>query len=188
MIETILIPGLKYELRGITIEMGVYPVTQAQYQELMDENPSRFKGDDNPVEQVTWLDAVEFCEKLSQKTGKTYRLPAEYEWEFACRAGTTTNFSFGDNLSSEIANCENRYHSTTPVGIFPPNAFGLYDMHGNVWEWCLEHYSIGKTKMKPVRGGSWFDVPEFCSSSYRQTHYLAFRSCAIGFRVACEIQ
>ena len=129
--------------------MGKYAVTQEQYQAVMGNNPSKFKGAKRPVEQVSWNDAVVFCQKLSQKTGKKYRLPSETEWEYACRAGTSTHFYFGEIITPELVN----YHGgsiggaapngvyrqeTTPVGSFPPNAFGLYDMHGNVWEWCAD--------------------------------------------------
>ncbi len=127
--------------------MGKFEVTQEQYQQVMGKNPSHCEGYKRPIEMVSCNDAVEFCKKLSQKTGRTYRLPSEAEWEYACRAGTTTPFHFGETITDELAN----YHAskthasepkgeyrkqTTPVGEFPPNAFGLYDMHGNVWEWC----------------------------------------------------
>ncbi len=123
--------------------MGKFEVTQEQYQQIMGKNPSNFKGLKLPVEQVSWNDAVEFCQKLSQKTGRKYRLPSEAEWEYACRAGTTTPFHFGATITSELANyygtdvyaSESKGESrgqTTNVGTFPPNAFGLYDMHGNV--------------------------------------------------------
>ena len=116
--------------------MGKFEVTQEQYEEVMGNNPSHFKGDKRPVERVSWNDADEFCKKLSQKTGRTYRLPSEAEWEYACRAGTTTRFHFGENITPDLANYDNKIRETTPVGKFRSNAFGLYDMHGNVWEWC----------------------------------------------------
>ncbi|MEG4585135.1 bifunctional serine/threonine-protein kinase/formylglycine-generating enzyme family protein [Microcoleus sp. MOSTC5] len=129
--------------------MGKYEVTQAQYQAVMGNNPAYFKGAKRPVEQVAWNQAVEFCRKLSQKTGKTYRLPSEAEWEYACRAGTTTPFYFGDTITPDLVNFDGTSsygaaakglyrQQTTDVGSFPPNAFGLYDMHGNVWEWCAD--------------------------------------------------
>jgi len=115
--------------------MGRYPVTQRQYQAVMGENPSRFKGENNPVERVSWHKAKEFCQKLSKKTGKTYRLPSEAQWEYACRAGTTTPFYFGETISTDQANYNGKHtygngkkgvyrKKTTPVGSFPPNAFG----------------------------------------------------------------
>jgi len=132
----------------VTIEegfyMGKYPVTQAQYEAVMGNNPSHRKGKHRPVENVSWDEAVAFCKKLSERTGKTYRLPSEAEWEYSCRAGTTTPYYFGEVIKSQWANCrsENQYEyeQRTEVGCFPPNAFGLYDMHGNVWEWCADPY------------------------------------------------
>ncbi|NES69781.1 MAG: SUMF1/EgtB/PvdO family nonheme iron enzyme, partial [Okeania sp. SIO2D1] len=123
--------------------MSKYPITQGQYQAIMGKNPSSFKGGNRPVECVSWYDAVEFCQELSQKTGKNYKLPSESQWEYACRAGTTTPFYFGETITSELVNYNGNYtygnapkgkfrEETTDVGIFPPNAFGLYDMHGNV--------------------------------------------------------
>jgi formylglycine-generating enzyme required for sulfatase activity len=155
--------------------MGKYPITQAQWQAIasrtdlkvkqdLEPNPAYFKdrpdSDRRPVEQVSWYDAIEFCARLSKLTVREYRLPSEAEWEYACRAGTTTPFYFGETITGELANYnarktyagepEGEYRGqTTPVGQFPPNAFGLYDMHGNVWEWCLEpwHDSYqGKTR------------------------------------------
>ena len=134
--------------------MGKYQVTQAQWRAVAElpkieddlvPNPSYFKGDTCPVEQVSWYEAVEFCARLSKATGRNYRLPSEAEWEYACRAGTTTPFSFGELITSDVANYDGNYiysqslkgeyrEQTTPVGSFPPNAFGLYDMQGNLWE------------------------------------------------------
>lgn len=163
--------------------MGKYPITQAQWQAVMGNNPSSFKGDNRPVEDVSWDDAVKFCEKLSNLTNKTYRLPSEAEWEYACRAGTTTPFYFGETITTDLANYDGNYtygcgpkgkyrEQTTEVGIFPPNAFGLYDMHGNVWEWCADNWhdnyenaptdgSVWKNsnKKRVLRGGSWFFNP-----------------------------
>jgi formylglycine-generating enzyme required for sulfatase activity len=130
--------------------MGVYTVTQEQWKEVMGNNPSFFRGKKNlPVENVTWNDCQEFVKKLREKDKKAYRLPTEAEWEYACRAGTTTPFYFGETISTDQANYDGNsvygngkkgiYRGkTTPVGSFPPNAFGLYDMHGNLWQWCQD--------------------------------------------------
>ncbi|TAE97429.1 MAG: protein kinase, partial [Oscillatoriales cyanobacterium] len=172
--------------------MGKYEVTQAQYQAVMGNNPSNFKGAKRPVEQVSWNEAVEFCRKLTQKTGKSYRLPSEAEWEYACRAGTTTPFYFGDTITPDLVNYDgnNPYgaapkglyrQQTTDVGSFPPNSFGLYDMHGNVWEWCSDkwhdNYSgaptdgssweTGTDNNRVLRGGSWNNDAVGCRSAYR---------------------
>ncbi len=147
--------------------MGKYPITQAQWQAVMGKNPSSFKGDNRPVEEVSWHDCVEFCKRLYDKTGKAYRLPSEAEWEYACRAGTTTPFYFGETITSDLANYygENTYASgpkgvfrgkTTDVGSFPPNAFGLYDMHGNVWEWCADLWHKNYDGA-PTDGAAWLE-------------------------------
>ncbi|MBE8987277.1 SUMF1/EgtB/PvdO family nonheme iron enzyme [Nostoc sp. LEGE 12450] len=189
--------------------MGKYAVTQAQYQVIMGSNPSKFKGEKRPVERVTWDEAVEFCKKLSQKTGKTYRLPSEAEWEYACRAGTTTPFYFGETITTDLVN----YHGDYPYGAapkgeyrqqtidvekFPPNSFGLYDMHGNVLEWCLDVYNnnyqgapkdgsawmTGKDNdIKLLRGSSWINIARDCRSAYRGRYARADRSSNVGFRV-----
>jgi formylglycine-generating enzyme required for sulfatase activity len=126
-------------------------------------SPTRW---DRPVERVNWYDAVEFCARLSKLTGKEYRLPSEAEWEYACRAGTTTPFYFGETITGELANYDARKtyadepkgeyrRQTTPVGQFPPNAFGLYDMHGNVWEWCLDPWHKNYQGEPPRDGSVW---------------------------------
>lgn len=120
--------------------MGVTEVTQAQYQAVMGAHASRFKGPTLPVEPVTWVDAVEFCKKVSEKTGKTVRLPTEAEWEFACRAGTTTPYAGTGNLMEMGWYGGNSNRTTHPVARKKPNAWGLYDMHGNVWEWCSDWF------------------------------------------------
>jgi formylglycine-generating enzyme required for sulfatase activity len=151
--------------------MGVTEVTQAQHEAVMGMNPSQFKGPTNPVESVSWEDVVEFCRKLSEKTRRTVRLPTEAEWEYACRAGSKTRFSFGDSDSvlGEYAwwGRSNSGGKTHPVGQKRPNAWGLYDMHGNVWEWCADRYGpySSETSVDPqgatsgglrvMRGGSW---------------------------------
>jgi formylglycine-generating enzyme required for sulfatase activity len=201
--------------------LGRYPVTQAQWREVagyegnnrdLNPEPSRFKGDDRPVEQVRWEEAQEFCQRLSAKTGKKYRLPSEAEWEYACRAGTVTPFHFGETISSELANYDaSEVYSngpkgedrkkTTDVGVFPANDWGLHDMHGNVWEWCEDDWCINfdgapgdgsawvefeqvKTN-KLVRGGSWFNFPGDCRSASRGSNFDV--SGIVGFRVVCEL-
>ena len=201
--------------------MGRYPVTQAQWRAVaamtqvereLDPDPSRFKGDDRPVEQVSWEDAIEFCARLSNHTNHQYRLPTEAEWEYACRAGTTTPFHFGETISPELANYDGSAYAdgptgesrgeTTPVEHFDvANAWGLSDMHGNVWEWC-EDYWHDKYEGAPedgsawltdnlnanrvFRGGSWSDDPRDCRSAYRIDNYPAFRFTYLGFRVSCS--
>jgi formylglycine-generating enzyme required for sulfatase activity len=191
--------------------MGKFAVTQAQYQKIMGSNPARFKGENRPVEQVSWDDAVKFCTQLSQQTGRSYRLPSEAEWEYACRAGTTTPFHFGETITSTLSNYDASqvYRSeprgddrgqTTEVGEFPPNAFGLYDMHGNVWEWCQDHWhdtyqgapidgsawlSEDNNTSRLVRGGSWSHPPRLCRSAIRGRDGRDLRSTFLGFRVVC---
>ncbi len=206
--------------RTVTIQpffMGRFAVTQEQYQAVMGYNPSGFKGVKKPVENVSWNDATQFCDILSTRTGKSYRyrLPSEAEWEYACRAGTTTPFHFGETITTELANYNGAYtyasapkgkylQQTTNVGIFPPNAFGLYDMHGNVLEWCLDNNDWQNYNGAPIdgspwldlsnkndiqasrilRGGSWFGLPWSCRSAYRYDdfhpgYWLGY----IGFRV-----
>ena len=181
--------------------MGKYPITQAQYQQVMGNNPSKFKGDERPVERVSWNDAVEFCQRLSQQTGTEYRLPTEAEWEDACRAGTITKYYFGDDITSDLANYGSNVGKTTAVGKYPPNAFGLYDMHGNVWEWCQDDWHgdyenaptdcsawvLGQSRLKVIRGSSWYNRPEDCRSASRNfTDRRADRSYfSFGFRVVC---
>jgi eukaryotic-like serine/threonine-protein kinase len=139
--------GPQYEVSVQPFYMGKYAVTQAQWAAVMGNNPSKVKVPNHPVEQVSWNDAIQFCQKLSIQTGHNYRLPSEAEWEYACRAGTTTPFYFGETISSAIANYDGTrvygneakgeyWEETMGVGSFPPNAYGLYDLHGNVWEWC----------------------------------------------------
>ena len=218
--------------------MGRFQITQAQWKEIsslptiecdLKPDPANFTGDDRPVEQVSWAEAVEFCRRLSKLTGKEYRLPSEAEWEYACRAGTTTPFHFGETISTELANyrgtdwkTNNKVYAgnygegakgiyrgqTTPVGYFKvANAFGLSDMHGNVWEWCEddwhENYETapndgnvwlsesnnkkinyyGGTKIR--RGGSWLPHSYFCRSAFRFCDPNRDSYYDIGFRVVC---
>ena len=180
----------------------------------MKADPSFHKGDSLlPVERVSWFDVVEFCARLSKKTGRTYRLPSEAEWEYACRAGTTTPFHFGETITSKLANYGGKktYNSepkgeyreqTTPVVDFQvANAFGLYHMHGNVWEWCADSWHpnyIGAptdgsawnndNDNRLLRGGSWFSAPMFCRSAFRYDLIFPGRphKGTLGFRVVCE--
>lgn len=203
--------------------MGKFTVTQAQWRSIavlpqvslaLNPDPSFFKGKNLPVESITWYEAVEFCARLSLKTGRNYRLPSEAEWEYACRAGTTTPFHFGRTITPDLANYDSNatYSSgakgiyrekTTPVGSFQiANAFGLYDMHGNVWELCADSWhenyqgapSEGKVwtnssnnPYRLLRGGSWVNYPNLCRSASR-FYFVpgSSRSYSIGFRVVCS--
>ncbi|NJN38282.1 MAG: SUMF1/EgtB/PvdO family nonheme iron enzyme [Acaryochloridaceae cyanobacterium CSU_3_4] len=199
--------------------LGKYEITQGQWQEIMGSNPSNFKGVKRPVEQVSWEDAVAFCQKLSQKTGREYRLPSEAEWEYACRAGTSTPFHFGSTITPDLANYRGtdweyqgttypgNYGSgpkgkfreqTTEVDSFPPNGFGLYDMHGNVWEWCKDTWHDNYTgaptdgsawidndnDSRILRGGSWDINPRYCRCADRDRSIPGDRLVNDGFRVA----
>ncbi|KAF0242585.1 MAG: serine/threonine protein kinase [bacterium] len=192
--------------------IGKFEVTQAQWQTVMGNNPSYFKGNDSlPVEQVSWDDAVEFCRKLSKKTGREYRLPSEAEWEYATRAGTTTLFAFGQTINPEIVNYNGNYpYGEAPKGTYRgkttivgslriANAFGLYDMHGNVWEWCQDIYQNsyngapkggnawekqdGNNTNRILRGGSWNLYSYDCRSVNRFRYAPDVRDDGIGFRV-----
>ncbi len=222
--QVVLVPPGKYipelpdklELRRVQVAtpfyLDVHEVTQKDYQEAMGFNPSWFSasgvGRDwvkhdtgrHPVENISWLDAVAFCNKLSAKEGLKpcydetgerlggdgYRLPTEAEWELACRAGTKTTYSFGDSAARlgdhgrYLANSGNRTH---PVGEKKENAFGLYDMHGNVWEWCEDWYEKGSLA-RVRRGGCWDNTAVWCQSAYRSGYLPADRNGNLGFRVA----
>jgi formylglycine-generating enzyme required for sulfatase activity len=187
---------------------GKYSITQAQWQAVMRNNPSHFPGEKRPVENVSWDEAFEFCGELSQKTGKKYRLLSEAEWEYACRAGTTTPFHFGETITPKLVNYDGRLpyahastglyrEQTTDVGSFLPNAFGLYDMHGNVFEWCSDRWhpnyngaptdgsswETGTGKGRVQRGGSWYYNAVLCRSASRNYSAGNCRG-KIGFRVA----
>jgi eukaryotic-like serine/threonine-protein kinase len=191
--------------------LGQTLVTQAQWQAMMGSNPSHFKGDGNlPVDSVSWLNGMNFCNKLSQKTGRAYRLPSEAEWEYACRGGTTTPFAFGETITPAVVNYNGNFsyanavrgeyrEKTTVAGSFPPNLFGLYDMHGNLWEWCLDEwadsYSRAPADGSPrgdissgdkkhlLRGGSWNSIPSGCRSTVRSKFSTDHHSYYFGFRV-----
>jgi len=201
--------------------LGQTPVTQAQWKVVagwpkvgvdLNPTPSRFKGDNRPVEQVSWEEAMEFCHRLSQRSKLAYALPSEAQWEYACRAGATTPFAFGQTLTPDLANYDGNctYGSgpegdyrkkTTDVGSFPANAWGLHDMHGNVWEWCLDywHESDGGAPsdgtawvneaedegIRLLRGGSWYGYPRFCRSACRDGEPRDRRLNNVGFRLCC---
>jgi formylglycine-generating enzyme required for sulfatase activity len=249
-IDMVLIPGNSFQMGAsekeegffadeapqhpVTVQsfcMGRYPVTQAQWAAVatlaqikrhLAPQPSNFSGNDLPVEQVSWLDAEEFCLRLSRHTKQEYRLPTEAEWEYACRAGTTTPFHFGKTISSEVANycaqdqeIEGKTYpgkygagqlgefrrKTTPVGSFKvANRFGLSDMHGNIWEWCQDHWhsnyegapkdgsawinlNAEENDPRVLRGGSWDHLPRACRSAVRNINDPDDRDTPIGFRV-----
>jgi formylglycine-generating enzyme required for sulfatase activity len=232
--------GPQHRVRLAPFSLARTPITQAQWRQVaqwqpapgdppwerqLDPDPSFFKGDlpvenrrpehdRRPVEGVSWFDIQEFCRRLSQRTGRTYTLPSESQWEYACRAGTTTPYAFGSTLSQWQANVASS--GTTEVGSFPANAWGLHDMHGNVWEWCLDHWHPGyegapadgsawlstmeqqnPASTKPVknvindseprllRGGSWYFSTGDCRSAHR-FHALPVNALGlVGFRVVC---
>lgn len=218
--------------------MGKYAVTQAQWQAVaalpqvnseLKPEPSYFKGANRPVEQVSWRNAVEFCARLSKQTGRPYRLPSEAEWEYACRANTTTPFHFGETITTDLANYRGTddkdlkwsgsygqglkgiyRRETTPVGSFGvANDFGLYDMHGNVWEWCVDSWhsnyegapidgsvwekenddgSENDNDSRMLCGGSWYNYPEICRSAFRNVYYPGDRNDDFGFRLVYPVE
>ena len=210
-----------HEVTVQSFYMGRHQVTQAQWKVVagypqidrpLNPDPSNFKGDRLPVEKVDWDDAQEFCNRLSAHTGKTYRLPSEAEWEYACRAGTTTAFHFGETIAPELANyCGTEVYNDGPkgehrgktieVGSFLANVWGLYDMHGNIWEWCEDDWhdnyenaptdgsawveSDRKSTDRLLRGGSWYDNPVYCRSAIRGSLTRDNRNSDVGFRVSC---
>ena len=181
--------------------IGVHEVTQAQYDAVMGGNPSRFKVAKRPVESVSWEEAKAFCQKLSKKENAEYRLPTEAQWEYACRAGTQTVFHWGDGFDTSYSWCGyNSARKTYEVGKTKPNPWGLYDMSGNVWEWCEDWYADDaysseedsdpkgpKTGTRRViRGGSWWGTPEDCRSANRLSYAPEESLHTIGFRV-CKV-
>ena len=214
--------GLEHEVKLGAFFLGQTPITQAQWlvvagwgkvERDLGPAPSSFKGANRPVEQVSWFEAVEFCRRLSQRTGRAYTLPSEAQWEYGCRAGTTTPFHFGATITPELANYNGNYtfgdgpkgtnrEQTTDVGSFPANDWGLQDMHGNVWDWCLDHWhdsykgapgdgsawlipAAGPGESRLLRGGSWDNDPRGCRSAYRYGSHPGVRLSIIGFRVCC---
>jgi formylglycine-generating enzyme required for sulfatase activity len=197
----------------VTLTQGLWMAdtacTQALWQAVMGENPSHFKGDELPVEQVSWEDTQTFIERFNALHPLLQvRLPTEAEWEYACRAGTHTPFSFGGNITPEQVNYDGNYpyhtgskgqyrEKTVAVKSLPPNAWGLYEMHGNVWEWCNDWYAgdygaepqtdprgAGSGEHRVVRGGSWFFNGRLCRSDYRLRYSPVLRHYDIGFRLA----
>jgi formylglycine-generating enzyme required for sulfatase activity len=223
--------GPQHEVAVQELFMAQSPITQAQWREVaswqpqeperwgreLNPNPSSFNdqpdSDQRPVERVSWHEAMEFCHRLSQRTGRHYTLPSEAQWEYACRAGTTTPFHVGATITPELANYDatatygdgpkGEYGAeTTPVGMFPANSWGLHDMHGNVWEWCLDHWhdsykgapsdgsawltpSASEEERRVLRGGSWGSDPRGCRSAYRNLNQPGFAYSPVGFRVVC---
>jgi formylglycine-generating enzyme required for sulfatase activity len=193
--------------------MGKCLITQAQWQTIMGKPHCRFTGDQLPVEGVSWHDAVRFSERLSQRTGRGYHLPSEAQWEYACRAGTQTPFYCGETLTTEFANYNGEFayhseprgvyrHTTTTVDQFPPNAFGLHDLHGNLWEWCADAWhdsydsapaddrvwqAAGRETYRAARGGSWHDIPGVCRSAARLRVDARDAEEIIGFRVVLAL-
>ena len=177
------------------------PITQEQWQAVMQTNSSHFSGFRRPVECISWWDAVEFCDRMTQLIGKFYRLPSEAEWEYACRAGTQTLYSFGNGkqlLRNYAWYTWNAQQKTQPVGQKQPNAWGLYDMHGLVWEWCEDNWhesyngapgdgsawsEEGHPTKHTVRGGAWYSLADDCRCTYRFCYDASFRYSSIGFRV-----
>jgi len=188
--------------------LGMHPVTQAQWKAVMGKAPSHFKGPNRPVEQVSWTDCQKFCKKVTKSLkgiGKV-GLPTEAEWEYGCRAGTTSDYHFGDIITTELANYDGNYSwndsptgeyrkTTTEVGTFPANPWGVYDMHGNVWEWCdnwYEDYSASDQTdpqgsatgdYRVMRGGSWDYTPVSCRAACRDKFSPAYSYFNVGFRV-----
>ena len=199
-------------LRPVTVErplwIGKYHVTQEQWEAVMGSNPSLFRGPKNPVESVSWSDVQEFLKKLNVRfSGSGLALPAEEQWEYACRAGTASAFHFGETVTADQAHsvwtCPDGPGQsgrsgprTRPVGKFPPNAWGLHDMHGNVWEWCASPYAKkydgseskgaeAPGRLRVVRGGSWYGQAVECRSACRVPSTPGFRSiCSYGVRLA----
>jgi formylglycine-generating enzyme required for sulfatase activity len=200
----------QHRVKVAPLLIGKHPVTQAQWATVMGQHTGRFSGELLPVENVSWDMVQAFCRRLSGMTGRPYRLPNEAEWEYACRAGTTTPFSYGWTLTTELANYNGLFifaaeregvyrHAPTAVGSFPPNAFGLHDMHGNLWEWCADPWheshegmpvegqvwtAGGHPSLRVLRGGSWHDTPDVCRSAVRLKLPKTEGDDICGFRVA----
>jgi len=219
--------GPQHEVSIPAFSIGKYAVTNAQWRAMasltpvnfkLDPDPSFFKAANCPVQNISWYEAMEFCARLSRLTDKLYTLPSEAQWEYACRAGTTTAFHFGGSIHTEQVNCVGKAPEWCKnkgqiksrerpliAGCFPPNDFGLYDMHGNVWEWCLDYYhdnyegvptdgsawvDINAEQDKPrvLRGGSWLNLSQYCRSAFRGCSKPSTNNYSgdIGFRVVTE--
>ncbi|MBE9126180.1 MULTISPECIES: formylglycine-generating enzyme family protein [unclassified Coleofasciculus] len=213
----------RHQVKIVPFYLGKYPINQAQWQLVasypkvkydLPPNPSEFKGLNRPVDSISYLDALEFCYRLSQKTGKPYRLPTEAEWEYACRAGATTPFHFGQTITTNLANYDgsftygaapqgNKCEHTTEVAYFQvANTFGLYDMHGNVGEWCQSKYLpypggaefinnqndywLDFKNCRVLRGGTWMGSATGCRSAARGCAEMEYRFSWVGMRVACS--
>jgi formylglycine-generating enzyme required for sulfatase activity/tRNA A-37 threonylcarbamoyl transferase component Bud32 len=201
----------QHEVKIAPFLMGRYPITQSQWQAVIGRNPAHFKGNNHPVERVSWHESVAFCQQLSEQVGRKFRLPSEAEWEYACRAGTTTPFHHGTSITPDLANYYGKSaygrgktgiyrNATTDVGSFSPNPFGLCDLHGQVWEWCadpwhddyksaptdgsvwLENGDEGKFVL---RGGAWNIDPAYCRSAHRYGYDPDYKDNLIGLRVVC---
>ncbi|QQS49444.1 MAG: formylglycine-generating enzyme family protein [Acidobacteriota bacterium] len=213
--------GPQHEVNVPDFFIGKYAVTQAQWKVVagwekveieLKPDPSNFKGENRPVENISWDEAKEFCKRLAKKTGREYRLPTEAEWEYACRAGTDTPFAFGETITPDYVNYDgNNPYAKAPKGIWRmetvdvgslgvANGWGLYDMHGNVWEWCEDLWhgnyegaprdgsawlSGGDSSMRVVRGGSFGNDAWYCRSAYRLDFVPDYRGHDLGFRVVC---
>lgn len=193
--------GDKVSVTVSDFKIGKYPVTQKQWREIMGNNPSYFKGDDLPVETVSWYEAVEFIQKLNKLTGKTYRLPTEAEWEYAARGGAKSKgflYAGGMELDKVAWYEGNSNDKTHPVGSKAPNELGLYDMSGNVWEWCADWYGDyaekseievnprgpGEGAFRVHRGGGWYNYAGDCRMSIRGLDAPGYRGGILGFRLA----
>jgi formylglycine-generating enzyme required for sulfatase activity len=214
--------GPQHEVKLGGFWMAQTPITQAQWLAVavwpklerdLKPDPSKFKGPNRPVERVSWLDAQEFCRRLSQRTGQSYGLPSEAQWEYACRAGSTTPFCFGATLTTELANYHGNFvyqngpkgayrEQTCEVASFAANSWGLHDLHGNVWEWCADHWhdsyhlapgddqpwlvpAAAADAQKLLRGGSWDFYPGSCRSAFRGLNQPDDAYDVVGFRVVC---
>lgn len=214
--------GPQHSVKVPPFFMGKFAVTQAQWKAVaamakvnreLNPDPAGFKGNNRPIETISWDEAIEFCDRLTQKIGRQYRLPSEAEWEYACRAKTSTPFYCGETITTDLANYNGNdtyglatkgvyREQTAEVGGFPPNAFGLYDMHGNVWEWCLDYWHDnyndapadgsawvigGNREKRLLRGGSWDFSLRYCRSAYRFFYAPDLQTLTLGFRVVCGL-